>query len=326
MKVLIAGATGAIGRPLVDRLIADGHEVAALTRTEDRAAMLRRRGVEAHVADVFDRGSVVAACRAAGPDVVVDQLTALPKAMDIRRYREALAPTNRLRLEATPNLIAGGLAAGARRILVQSISFITAPQGPWVHDEDAPVFTSAPAAFRDVVEAAVQMERMTLAETALDPVVLRYGFLYGPGTYYARDGATAQAVAARAFPIVGRGTGTSSFLHVDDAVDATVLALSGGASGLYNVCDDDPAPMRDWLPHLATLLDARPPRRVPALLARLAAGPHAVHFATSLRGNANSRFKETFAWQPAHRSWRDGLRSALATPPAEGSPASVHIT
>ncbi len=311
MKVLIAGATGAIGRPLVDRLVAEGHDVAALTRSEDKAAALRARGVEAHVADVFDRDGVIAACRAAAPEVVVHQLTALPKAMDIRKYREALEPTNRLRLEATPHLIAGAQEAGARRIVVQSISFITAPEGPSVHDEDAPVYADAPAAFRGAVAATAAMERATLGAGTLDPVVLRYGFFYGPGTYFAPGGATVKEIEARRFPIVGRGTGTSSFLHIADAVDATTAALDGGASGLYNVCDDDPAPMADWLPHAAAVLGARPPRRVPAFLARLAAGSHAVHFATTLRGNDNARFKATFGWSPKHPSWRDGFRTAL---------------
>ncbi len=314
MKVLIAGATGAIGRPLVARLQADGHDVAAVARNAGKADVLRDAGVEAHVADVFDRDAVVAACVAAAPDVVVHQLTALPRQMDIRKYRRALEPTNRLRAEATPHLLEGARAAGARRVVVQSISFVTAPEGPSVHDEDARPYTDAPEAFRDAVSATLAMERMTLAATDLHPVVLRYGFLYGPGTYYAHDGATAQEIARRRFPIVGGGTGTSSFLHVDDAAGATVAALHGGAAGVYNVTDDDPAPMHEWLPHAAACLGARRPLRVPALVGRLAAGAHAVHFATTLRGNRGDRFKDTFGWQPAHPTWRDGFREALATP------------
>jgi nucleoside-diphosphate-sugar epimerase len=311
VKILVAGATGAIGRPLVPRLLAAGHEVAAITRDDAKAAALRAAGVEPHVADVFDRDAVVAACVAAAPEVVVHQLTALPQEMDIRRYRQALEPTNRLRAEATPHLLEGARAAGARRVVVQSISFLTAPEGPMVHDEDARPYTDAPAAFRDAVEAALAMERMTLAATDLDPVVLRYGFFYGPGTYYAPDGATAKEIARRRFPIVGGGAGTSSFLHIDDAADATVAALQGGASGVYNVTDDEPAPMREWLPHAAVCLGAKRPLRVPTVVGRLAAGAHAVHFATGLRGNSGTRFRETFAWQPSHPSWREGFREAL---------------
>lgn len=316
MKVLIAGATGAIGRPLVPRLQAAGHDVAVIVRDAGKADALRAAGVEAHVADAFDRDAVIAACVAAAPEVVVHQLTALPRRLDVRRYRRALAPTNRLRAEATPHLLAGARAAGARRIIVQSISFVTAPEGPTVHDEDARPYTDAPAAFRDAVSATLAMERMTLAAGDLDPVVLRYGFLYGPGTYYAHDGATAQDIARRRFPIVGGGTGTSSFLHVDDAAGATGAALTGGAPGVYNVTDDDPAPMHEWLPHAAACLGARRPLRVPALVGRLAAGPHAVHFATTLRGNRGDRFKDAFGWRPEHPTWRDGFRDALAPPPA----------
>jgi nucleoside-diphosphate-sugar epimerase len=311
MRVLVAGATGAIGRPLVARLQADGHEVAAITRSEDRAAALRTAGVEPHVADVFDADGVVAACVAARPDVVVGQLTALPAVMDVRRYAEMIEPTNRLRRTATPHLIAGARAAGARRLVVQSISFITAPEGPRVHDEDARAFEDAPAAFRGAVAATLEMERAALDAEDLSPVVLRYGFFYGPGTYYAPDGSTVAEIARRRFPIVGDGAGTSSFLHVDDAAAATVHALDGGRPGVYNVCDDEPAAMREWLPVVAEAIGARRPLRIPAWLARIAAGPHAVHFGTTLRGNDNSRFKETFGWTPERPTWRTGLPEAV---------------
>jgi nucleoside-diphosphate-sugar epimerase len=312
MRVLIAGATGAIGRPLVAKLQAAGHDVAALTRSEAMASDLRERGIEAHVADVFDRDAVVAATVAARPEVVIHQLTALPKAMDVRKYAQEIEPTNRLRAEATPHLIAGARAAGARRIIVQSISFITAPEGPPIHDEDARVFDDAPAAFRGAVTATRGMELEVLAADDLDPVVLRYGFFYGPGTYFAADGSSAAEIRKRRYPIVGGGAGMSSFLHIDDAADATVAALDGGAPGLYNVCDDDPAPMREWLPAMAANLGAKKPLRVPAFVARFAAGPHAVHFGATMRANSNARFKRTFGWEPAHPSWREGFREVLA--------------
>lgn len=312
MRVLIAGATGAIGRQLVPRLQAAGHDVSALTRGEARAAQLRDRGVEPHVADVFDHDEVVAAIVAARPEVVIHQLTALPQVMDVRRYAREIEPTNRLRAEATPHLLAGARAAGARRIIVQSISFVTAPEGPAVHDEGARVYDDAPAAFRRAVAVTTQMERDVLTAADLDPVVLRYGFFYGPGTYYAPDGSTVADIRRRRFPILGHGTGVSSFIHIEDAADATVAALEGGAPGLYNVTDDDPATMREWLPVAAQCIGAKKPMRLPVWLGRLAAGPHVVHFATTLRGNSNARFKRTFGWEPAHPSWRDGFREALA--------------
>jgi nucleoside-diphosphate-sugar epimerase len=312
MKVLVAGATGAIGRPLVARLLADGHDVSALARSPERAAQLEARGVQGHVCDVFDAASVRDAVAAAAPEVLVHQLTALPKVLDIRRYEAALAPTNRLREEATPHLMAAARAAGVRRVVCQSISFCTAPVGPPVHDEDAPLYLDGPKAFASAIAAVDVMERCVTGTDGVEGVVLRYGFFYGPGTAYATDGGTAGEIRRRRFPIVGSGTGRSSFVHIDDAADATVLALTGGAPGIYNVCDDRPSPMSEWLPAMAQALGAERPRRLPAWVVRLAAGPHAVHFGTTLRGNDNARFKRTFGWTPARPDWRPGLREAMA--------------
>lgn len=311
MKVLVAGATGAIGRPLVGELLSGGHEVAAIARTSEKAAQLCEKGVDARVADVFDARAVSATVRAMDPEVVICQLTALPSRLDLRKYRKGLAPTNRVRREATPNLVAAAGAAGARRVIVQSTSFITAPTGSWVHDETAPTFDDAPKQFRDMVLACVEMERKTLAARDLEPVVLRYGFFYGPGTYNAPEGGNAIQIRSRKLPIVGRGTGVTSFVHVADAATATIAALNGGAPGVYNVTDDDPAKAGDWLPIAASALGAKPPMRVPVTLARLAAGAHGVHFATTLRGNSNKRFKETFGWAPSRPSWRTGLPEVL---------------
>lgn len=312
MRVLVAGATGAIGRPLLAQLVAGGHEVAALVRDEEKAAAVRAAGAQGHLADVFDAESVGRAMLSARPEVVIDQLTALPRRMDIRRYATALQATNRLRREATPNLIDAARRAGARRIIVQSISFITAPSGPRIHDEDAPAYVDAPAAFADTVAAALALERATLDAEDLEPVVLRYGFFYGPGTHYAPDGANAQQIRARGFPLVGSGAGITSFIHVDDAASATVAALGDGRPGTYNVTDDEPAAAREWLPVAAQALKAKPPRHVPAMMARLLAGAHVVHFATTLRGNSNERFKSTFDWTPKRPSWRTGLPPALS--------------
>lgn len=311
MRVLVAGATGAIGRPLVTQLLAAGHDVSALVRDEQKAALVRAAGVQPQIADVFDPISVQRAALAARPEVVIGQLTALPKQMDIRRYEVALQATNRLRRESTPHLIDAARQAGARRLIVQSISFITTPSGSRIHDEDAPTYDDAPRAFRETVAAAVAMERATLDADDLEPVVLRYGFLYGPGTYYAPGGANAMGIKARRIPLVGDGAGVTSFIHVDDAASATLTALGDGRPGLYNVTDDAPADARDWLPLAANALDAKPPRRVPAPVARLLAGAHVVHFATTLRGNSNARFKSTFDWAPRRASWRDHLPTAL---------------
>lgn len=313
MRVLIAGATGAIGRPLVDRLLEAGHEVAALTRSDASGRSLRERGVEPYRADVFNRASVAEACRGARPEIMIDQLTALPYRLDVRKYTQTTAATDRLRSEATPHLIAGARATGVRRLIVQSISFITAPEGPRVHDETARIYDDAPTAMRPAVAAAVKMERAVLAADDLEPVVLRYGFFYGPGTHYAPDGGNIQEIRRRRFPLVGDAGGVYSFVHVEDAADATFTALTGGEPGLYNVTDDEPAQLRDWLPAVAQAIGAKPPLRVPGLLARFAAGAAAVHFTTTLRGNSNTRFKRTFNWTPTHPTWRTALPESLAT-------------
>lgn len=315
MRVLIAGATGVVGRPLVRALLASGHDVAALTRRDGAARELRGLGVEPFAADVFDARSVIDACTAASPEVVIGELTALPATPDYRHYARDLESTNRLRAEATPNLIAGARAAGARRLIVQSISFLTAPEGPPVHDESAPTFDAAPPALRPAIAATVGMERAVLDARDLDPIVLRYGFFYGPGTYYASDGFMCQEIRRRRFPMVGRGTGISSFCHVADAAGATSAALTGGESGVYNVTDDAPAPMHEWLPFTAQLLGAPAPRRVPAWLARFLVGPHVVFFATTMRGNSNARFKAAFGWTPSRPFWREGFAEDLGSQP-----------
>ncbi|WP_354701104.1 nucleotide-sugar epimerase [Paraconexibacter sp. AEG42_29] len=313
MKILIAGATGAIGRPLCRLLQADGHEVAGLARSAERAAALRAAGVEPHVCDVYDAGSVHDAVAAAAPEVLIHQLTAIPANVDIRRYERDFAQTERLRREATPHLMAAARAAGVRRVLCQSISFMTAPQGPRIHDESARSFTEAQHQFGPMVRATDAMERSVLGTPDVEGVVLRYGFFYGPGTSYSPDGGIVAEIARRRFPVAGGGTGVSSFVHIDDAAAATVAALTGGTPGIYNVCDDEPAAMHEWLPAMAAAAGAKPPRRVPAFLARLAAGAHAVHFATEMRGNSNAKFKRTFGWTPSHPSWQEGFDEVFAT-------------
>lgn len=314
MKILIAGATGAIGRPLTQLLLADGHEVAALTRSPARALSLPP-GVAGHVCDVFDAASVDAAVAAAKPEVLVHQLTAIPARIDLRRYERDFAMTARLREQATPHLMAAAAAHGVRRVVCQSISFITAPEGPRIHDEDARVFTDTRTQFGPVVRATDAMERSVTGTPGVEGVVLRYGFFYGPGTAYGPDGGVAGEISRRRFPIAAGGTGISSFVHIDDAAAATVTALTGGVPGIYNVCDDEPAPLHEWLPVMAQALGAKPPLRVPGLVAHLAAGPHALHFSRDLRGNANGRFRRTFGWTPTHPSWRAGFADVFGQRP-----------
>lgn len=313
MRVFVAGATGAIGRPLVGRLLADRHEVLGTTRTQARAAALRAAGAEAVVLDALDAPALREAVLAARPDVVVNQLTDLSAPLDPRRYGRWLAPTQRLRREATATLLDAARTAGARRIVVQSVSFVTAAAGPPVLDEDAPLLDDAP----ELTAGIAEMEAAVTGAEGIEGLVLRYGYFYGPGTSFAPGGQHAELVRRRRLPVIGSGEGRWSFVHVDDAAEATVLALApGGPTGVLNVVDDEPAPMREWLPGLAQALGAPPPRTVPVWLARLAAGPFVVHGATTMRGASNARAREALGWRPAHPSWREGFpeRSSVHAP------------
>jgi nucleoside-diphosphate-sugar epimerase len=247
----------------------------------------------------------------AQPEVVVNQLTALPDALNFRD-REALAATNRLRGEVGPSLAQVSADAGAKRLISQSVAFFYAPAGEWVKSEDDPLLKAEPGSiFADGVDSLTRLERATLETPGIDGLVLRYGYFYGPGTYYARDGSTADQVSKRRFPVVGEGAGVFSFVHVDDAAAATLAAIERGAPGIYNVCDDDPASLREWLPLYAEALGAKRPRRVPVWLARLIAGKGAAGMATSLRGASNAKAKRELGWAPKYTSWRQGFREAL---------------
>jgi 2-alkyl-3-oxoalkanoate reductase len=310
LRVFVAGASGVIGRSLVPKLVAAGHEVTGMTRSEARAEHVRAAGAEAAVVDVFDAHALEAAMVEAAPEVVVHQLTDLPKRMNFRS-KDLYTGTNRVRTEGTRNLIRGAQAAGARRFLSQSIAFAYRPDGGPVKSEDDPLLDDAPPPFSSGVEALHEMEEMVLGTEGLDGLVLRYGFFYGPGTHYGADGTITQDVRRRRLPIVGAGTGVFSFIHVDDAADATVAAVERGAPGIYNVVDDEPAAMRDWVPALAAAAGAKPPLRVPAWLARLVGGRQAADFALELRGASNQKAKRELGWQPAHPSWRTGFADSL---------------
>ena len=310
MRVFVAGASGVVGRPLVRQLVAAGHEVTGTTRREERAAEIRAAGAKAVVCDAFDAAALEAAVREAAPDVVVNQLTSLPQRYDPRKasfYEE----TNRVRREGGRNLVAAARAAGAQRLLTQSISFLYAPEGGWVKDEEGRPFDDAPGHFGPAVRTMLDHEREVVELPDLEGLVLRYGQFYGPGTYFAPDGHLGREVRRRRFPIVGPGTGTFSFLHVEDAAAATVTALDRGGAGVYNVVDDEPAPLSEWLPVYAEALGAKPPRRVPVWLARLVAGRAVADTAVGLRGAANAKAKRELGWQPRYSSWRQGFREAL---------------
>ncbi len=310
MRVFVAGATGAIGQPLLPRLVAAGHEVTGMTRSAERAEEIERAGASAAVCDVFDRHRLEATIAAARPQVLVHQLTALPERLDLRK-RDVYDATNRVRTEGTRNLLAAASAAGANRVVAQSIAFVYEPQGDWVKDEEAPVMEDAPGPFGGALEALFDLERQVLAASAMDGLVLRYGFFYGPGTAYAADGYTTGEVRKRRFPVVGPGSGTFSFIHIEDAAAATACAVERGARGIYNVVDDEPAPLSAWVPAFAEAVGARRPFRVPAWLARLVAGAAVTEMALTVRGAANAKAKAELGWEPSIPTWREGFRTAL---------------
>jgi nucleoside-diphosphate-sugar epimerase len=311
VRVFVAGASGAIGRRLVPLLAGAGHEVTGMTRSSGKAEALRELGAEPVVCDAFDRDRLRAAVEAARPDVVVHELTDLPDALDPRKLRDQLASTDRLRSEGTRNLVDAAVAAAAPRVVAQSIAFAYRFDGEGLKTERDPLNLDAPPEFRRSVEALRDLERAVTETEGIEGIVLRYGYFYGPGTSYAPDGSTAAAVRGRRFPVVGRGQGVFSFIHVDDAAQATLHAVDRGAPGIYNVVDDDPAPVREWLPAFAEAVGAPPPRRVPRLLARIGAGRYATELSTRQRGASNARAKAGLGWEPRIPSWRQGFRESL---------------
>jgi nucleoside-diphosphate-sugar epimerase len=310
MRVFVAGAWGAMGRPLVRRLVAAGHEVTGTSRREERAESLSAAGARAAVCDVFDGAALVDAIADAEPEVVVHALTALPDRIEWKAKEDPLAATNRLREEGTRNLVTAARAAGVRRLVAESVAFLYEPSGDLVKGEDARLFTHAPGRAGKAATAIADLERQVLDAEGIDGVVLRFGWFYGPGTSYASDRAQADDFRRRRFPIVGKGTGVFSFIHVEDVAAATEAAIAGAAVGVFNVVDDDPAPQREWAPVYAEAVGAKKPRRAPLWLAKLIAGPIALN-AVELRGASNARAKRELGWKPRYPSWRQGFREAL---------------
>jgi len=306
MKVFVAGASGAIGRQLVPRLVAAGHEVHGMTRSPGKAELLAGLGAVPVVADALDAGQVAEAVAGAQPDVVVHQLTAIPASIDMRHPERSFALTNRLRTEGTDHLLSAAQAVGVQRFVAQSNIAVYAREGSAVKSEDAPFDHGSDAIGRNA-GAIAHLERAVLDATWTEGVALRYGWFYGPGTSLEPGQEIVEMIRKRRFPIVGDGGGVWSFIHVADAAEATVAAIEHGRRGVYNVVDDDPARVAEWLPALAQQLGAKRPRRIPRLLARLVAGEFAVVGMTELRGASNAKARHELGWTPAHATWRQGL-------------------
>ena len=306
MRVFVTGATGALGRHLVPGLVAAGHQVTATTRTQGKVAQLRAAGAEPVILDGLDREAVISAVRAASPEVIVHEMTALAGMRSVRSMDKAFAGTNELRTRGTDNLLAAAARAGTRRVIAQGY----AGPGPDKRSGSQPKTEEDPPDWQPIRSAvqglaAITYVGRTVPLEAPEGIVLRYGGFYGPGA----SDFLLQMLRKRQVPVIGGGTGVWSFVEITDAAAATVAAVSRGAPGVYNVVDDDPAPVREWLPYLAQIAGAKPPLRVPAWLGRLLAGEFVVAQMTTSRGYSNQKARKELGWVPQYPSWREGFRA-----------------
>jgi nucleoside-diphosphate-sugar epimerase len=310
MRVFVAGATGAIGKQLVPRLVAAGHEVHGMTRSESKQAMLSELGAVPVVADALDPDQVAEAVGTARPDVIVHQLTAIGS-LDPRHFDRDFALTNRLRTEGTDHLLSAGQAMGVRRFVAQSYGawWYVRTGGP-VKTEEDPLDPTPAREMRESWAAVRHLEQAVVGADWTEGIVLRYGGFYGPGTSLAPGAEQVELVRRRKFPLVGDGGGVWSFIHVADAAEATVAAVERGSRGVYNIVDDDPAPVAEWLPALAQEVGAKKPVRVPRFIGRLFAGEVGVVMMTDARGASNAKAKRELGWSPAHPTWRRGFMAA----------------
>jgi len=308
MRMFVAGATGAIGRELVPRLVAAGHEVTGMTRSQSKQAMLSELGATPVMADALDPEQVAEAVARAMPDVIVHELTAIG-ALDLRHFDRDFALTNRLRTDGTDYLLSAGQAVGVRRFVAQSTCGYGAyaRTGGAVKTEEDPLDAFPVREMRETLAAIRHLEDAVLSARWTEGIVLRYGAFYGPGTSLSPDGEQFEMVRKRKFPLVGDGGGVWSFIHIADAAEATVAAIERGSRGIYNVVDDDPARVAEWLPALAHTLGAKKPMRVPRFIGRLFAGQAGAVMMTEIRGASNAKAKVELAWRPTHPSWRKGF-------------------
>jgi len=313
MKIFLAGATGAIGKRLLPMLVSAGHAVTGTTAHPANVESIRAAGATPAVMNALDARDVRDAVERAKPEIIIHQLTAIPASINLKRFDEDFAMTNRLRTEGTDHLLAAARAVGCRRFIAQSF-------GAWLYERDGNPIKSEKDALvaqpepecRKTFDAIGHLESAVLGERFADEgFLLRYGFFYGPGTSIGKGGSTLDAIRKRRMPIVGKGTGYWSFAHVDDAATATVAALGAAVPGIYNVSDDEPAPVSEWLPFLAQVLGAEPPQRVPALLARAVVGSLGIAVMTKIRGLSNQKAKSLLGWKPKWPTWREGFRDGL---------------
>lgn len=302
MKIFVAGGTGAIGRPLIAQLLAKGHAVVALTRSPEKAQDLVEQGIEPAVADVFDPDAIKTVVLRAQPEIVIEELTSLPRTYTRQSMTAAAALNNRIRLEGGANVLAAAQAAGVRRYLRQSVAFYAIP-GSGLADEDTPLAFSASPAIAAGAREISELEHRLLENSNIEGIALRYGFFYGPGTWFNRDGDVARQVGQQQFPIVGNGEGVWSWLHIEDAAIATVAAVEQGNPGIYLIANDRPLAVREWLPAFAQWLNAPPPPQISVEDALKASGADTVYYGTQMRGVSNAKAKRELNFHPRPLEW-----------------------
>ena len=311
MQIFLAGASGAIGRALVPMLIGAGHDVVGTTRSASKARELTAAGVESVVVDALDRDAVRAAVTEARPSVVIHELTSIG-ATNFKNFDKAYAGTNELRTRGVDYLLDAARLTGAKRFIAQSFTgWPNRRAGTSVKTEDESLDTKPARNSAKSLTAIRYLESAVTGATDVDGVVLRYGVLYGPGTAFGAGGEIIELVGKRKMPIVGGGAGVMSFVHIGDAATATLAALDRGTSGTYNIVDDEPAPVAEWLPYLAQVSHAKPPRRVPAWLVRPILGEFGVNMMTANRGSSNEKAKRELDWTPRYHTWRQGFAESL---------------
>lgn len=304
MKIFLAGGTGAIGRPLVAALLEQGHSVVALTRSSEKAQTLAKQGVEPAVADVFDADAVENVLRRVQPEVVIEQLTALPRTYTREAMRATAALNARLRLEGGANVLAAAVRAGARRYLRQSIAFWGCP-GSGLADEETPLAFDASPGVSAEARLVSELERRLFENPSIEGLALRFGFFYGPGTWFNPDGDVAEQVQKRLFPIIGNGEGVWSWLHIEDAAIATVSAVASGAPGVYLLANDHPLPVREWLPAFAQWLHAPPPPMISVDEALHTLDADAIYYGMEMRGASNAKARRELTFRPRPLEWLD---------------------